>query len=293
MLALKLTLVPLFLLVVSMSGKWWGPSIAGWLAGLPVVAGPILFLVVLTHGPIFGAHAATLSLSAILASEAFNFAYAWTSRSRTWPVALFAGLLFWLVCAYALSFLPTSPMWAATAAFVAVCFGQSFLPRSTAVAAGAPLSPAALTGRMVAGAALTILVTSLSGSVGAAWSGLLAVFPLLGIVLSVSSHRAHGPDFVISLLRGMVLGRFSFAAFCLFLSFALAHQPPTAVFAEGAALAMLVQWCTRRVAMARHGQSANAMGRAPVYGRATCARVVLLDMWRRIRLCRNSCRRPP
>ncbi len=41
MLALKLTLVPLFLLVVSMWGKWWGPSIAGWLAGLPVVAGPI------------------------------------------------------------------------------------------------------------------------------------------------------------------------------------------------------------------------------------------------------------
>ena len=55
MLALKLTLVPLFLLVVSMSGKWWGPSIAGWLAGLPVVAGPILFILVLAHGSSFGA----------------------------------------------------------------------------------------------------------------------------------------------------------------------------------------------------------------------------------------------
>ncbi|MGN4077180.1 hypothetical protein ACS0ZK_34345, partial [Burkholderia gladioli] len=72
MLALKLTLVPLFLLVVSMSGTWWGPSIAGWLAGLPVVAGPILFLLVLEHGPAFGAQAALLSLAAILASEAFN-----------------------------------------------------------------------------------------------------------------------------------------------------------------------------------------------------------------------------
>lgn len=49
MLALKLTPVPLFLLVVSMSGKWWGPSIAGWLAGLPVAAGPILFMLVLSH----------------------------------------------------------------------------------------------------------------------------------------------------------------------------------------------------------------------------------------------------
>ncbi|MGF6721774.1 putative membrane protein (GlpM family) [Paraburkholderia sp. GAS41] len=254
MLALKLTLVPLFLLVVSMSGKWWGPSIAGWLAGLPVVAGPILYLLVLAHGPIFGARAATLSLSAILASEAFNFAYAWTCRSLAWPVAMVAGLLTWFVCACALSFLPTSPMWAAAAAFAAVCFGQSFLPRSTAVAAGAPLTRADLIGRMIAGAVLTILVTSLSGSVGAAWSGLLAVFPLLGIVLSVSSHRAHGPDFVISLLSGMVLGRFSFAAFCLFLAFALPHQPPTLAFVEAAALAMLVQWSTKRVAMTRHGQ---------------------------------------
>jgi len=38
MLALKLTLVPTFLLIVSMSGKWWGPSIAGWLAGRACMA---------------------------------------------------------------------------------------------------------------------------------------------------------------------------------------------------------------------------------------------------------------
>jgi hypothetical protein len=257
MLALKLTLVPLFLLIVSMSGKWWGPSIAGWLAGLPVVAGPILYLLVLAHGPAFGAHAATLSLSAILASEAFNFAYAWTCRSRSWPLALLAGLATWLAAAVGLSLLPSSPLWAAIAAFFAVCFGQSFLPRSSAVAAGAPLSRTDLISRMVAGAVLTLVVTALSGWAGATWSGLLAVFPLLGIVLSVSSHRAHGPAFVISLLRGMVLGRFSFAAFCLVLVFGLPHQRPLATFAEAAFVAMFVQWCTKRLATTRSFKNAE------------------------------------
>ncbi|MDR5754711.1 MULTISPECIES: hypothetical protein [unclassified Caballeronia] len=260
MLALKLSLVPLFLLIVSMSGKWWGPSVAGWLAGLPVVAGPILFLLVLSHGAPFGAHAATLSLSAILASEAFNFAYAWTCQSRRWPFAMSAGLIAWLVCACALSLLPASPVWAAGVALAAVAFGQSFLPRSSVAAAGLPLTRADLTGRMVAGAGLTLAVTSLSGWVGAAWSGLLAVFPLLGIVLSVASHRAHGPDFVVSMLRGMVLGRFSFAAFCLLLSFALERQPAIVAFAEAAVLAMFVQWCTKRLAVASVAQSS---GRAP------------------------------
>ncbi len=257
MLALKLTLVPLFLLVVSMSGKWWGPSVAGWLAGLPVVAGPILFILVLAQGPSFGARAATLSLSAILASEAFNFAYAWTCRSSPWPVALAVALITWSIAACGLSVLPTSPIWAATAALAAVCLGQSFLPRSAASAAGSPLTRSDLIGRMVAGAILTLLVTSLSGWAGPAWSGLLAVFPLLGIVLSVSSHRAHGPDFVISLLRGMMLGRFSFAAFCLVLSFSLPYQRPLVAFAEASVLAMIVQWGTKRLATTQRAKIAE------------------------------------
>ena len=256
MLALKLTLVPLFLLIVSMSGKWWGPSIAGWLAGLPVVAGPILYLLVLEHGPAFGARAATLSLSAILASEAFNFAYAWTCRSRSWPIALSAGFSAWLIAAFCLSMVPASPLWATLIALIAVCFGQTFLPRSSAVAAGSPLTRSDLIGRMVAGALLTLMVTSLSGWTGATWSGLLAVFPLLSSILSVSSHRAHGSAFVISLLRGMVLGRFSFAAFFLLLSFALLYQQPSVAFAEATALSMFVQWCTKRIATRRHAKIA-------------------------------------
>jgi hypothetical protein len=248
MLAVELTLVPTFLLIVSMSGKWWGPSIARWLAGLPVVAGPILYLLTLQHGPVFGARAAALSLSAILASEAFNFVYAWTCRSGSWPVALGSGLLTWFTAACALSLLPTSQIWAGSVALASVLFGQAFLPRSSIIAAGAPLTRADLFGRMLAGALLTILVSAVSGSVGSKWSGLLAVFPLLGSVLAVSSHRTHGSGFAISLLRGMVLGRLSLAAFCLFLSYRLSVQPIPSAFAEAAALAMFVQWCTRRLA---------------------------------------------
>lgn len=255
MIALKFTLVPAFLLVVSLSGRWWGPAIAGWLAGLPIVAGPILFLLILEHGSAFGVRAATLSLAAILASEAFNFAYAWSCRAKPWPIALSAGLMAWLLAAALLSFLPLSPLLAVGVAMVAVLFGQFFLPGSQAAAASPPLTRSDLAGRMAAGAALTMLVTALSSSVGPTWSGLLAVFPLLGMVLSVSSHRAHGPDFVIALLRGMVIGRFSFAAFCVCLIFMLQHQSVVVAFAESAVLSMLVQWLTKRLASAQHVRS--------------------------------------
>jgi len=176
-----------------------------------------------------------------------------------WPVALAAGLGGWLVAAVGLASMPASPAWAIVAALIAVAFGQTFLPRSNAVARIAALSRSDLLGRMFAGAALTVAVTALSSALGAKWSGLLAVFPLLGIVLSVSSHRAHGPDFVVSLLRGMVLGRFSFAAFCLCLIFTLPRQAALLAFVEAAVLAMAVQWTTKRLAHAQHALNRKAL----------------------------------
>lgn len=259
MLALKITLVPFFLLIVSMCGKWWGPSVAGWLAGLPVVAGPILFLLALEHGPAFAAHAATLALAAVLASEAFNFAYAWTCRAHPWPLALASGFAAWLLAALALSRLPATPFWAAGTALAAVCIGQSFLPRSAAPhSTSSSLTRTDVLARIAAGALLTLAVTSLAGVAGATWSGLLAVFPLLTSVLAVSSHRAHGPDFVIALLRGMVMGRFAFATFCLLVTFLLPVQATPSVFVEACVAAMFVQGCTKRMAANRRAPAQDA-----------------------------------
>ncbi|BBU32562.1 hypothetical protein BTHE68_62960 (plasmid) [Burkholderia sp. THE68] len=248
MLVLKLALVPAFLWFISMSGKWWGPKAAGWLAGFPVVAGPILFLLAMEKGPEFAAQAAMVSVSAICASEAFNFAYAWACRTARWPTAFALALVCWLLVASALSKLPATLPWCIGVAFAAVVIGQRFLPRSTVETPGLPLRRRDLTMRMVLGALLTLVVTYLAAAVGPKWSGLLAVFPLLGSILSVSSHRAHGSEFVVSLLRGMVLGRFSFAAFCLALAVLLPIHGISIAFGIALVLSMLVQWSTRMIA---------------------------------------------
>ena len=58
MLALKLVVVPTFLALVSLAARRWGPGFAGWLAGLPVVAGPILVFIALERGAAFASDAA-------------------------------------------------------------------------------------------------------------------------------------------------------------------------------------------------------------------------------------------
>jgi hypothetical protein len=53
MLALKLTLVPLLIYLVTLAGRRWGPAVAGWLSAFPIVAGPILFALTLEQGAAF------------------------------------------------------------------------------------------------------------------------------------------------------------------------------------------------------------------------------------------------
>ncbi|OBY91425.1 MULTISPECIES: hypothetical protein [unclassified Pseudomonas] len=258
MLALKLTLVPLFLLLVSLSGRWWGPAVAGCLAALPAIAGPILYLITVEHGRQFGAHAALLALAAIFAAEAFNFAYAWICRRHGWPLALTGAMLAWLVAGWALTQLPASPVWALLAAAMGALTSQLFMPRAELSAAIAPLGRFELSLRMLAGALLTLAVTALAGWAGPSWSGLLAVFPLLSIVLCVSSQRLHGPGFVIALLRGMVTGRPAFAAFCLCLALRLPGNDILPSFAEAALLAVLLQGTVRWLIGVRSRRLAKA-----------------------------------
>jgi uncharacterized membrane protein (GlpM family) len=247
LLTLKLVLVPAFLAALTVAARVWGPSVAGWLAGLPVVAGPIVLLLALERGPSFAARASAASIAAIAASEAFNFAYAWTCRRVGWPLALVAGLAGWLALALLLVRLPASLGWAVAAACVAVAVSQSGLPRVTGHVPAARVGLADLAVRMLAGALLTVAVTALSASMGSTWSGLLSVFPLLGIVLAVSAQRAHGADFVALLMRGMVIGRASFAAFFAVTAAMLPRYGVWLSFACAALVSVAVQGTTRRM----------------------------------------------
>jgi hypothetical protein len=247
LIALKLALVPAFLAILTLAGRAWGPSVAGWLAGLPIVAGPIVLLLALERGPSFAAQVSAASIAAIAASEAFNFAYAWTCRVGRWPLALVVGLFAWAGIAALLTRLPAGLAWSVAVACGAVAISQAGLPRVDGVVPAVRSGGVDLGLRMLAGALLTLAVTTLSASMGAAWSGMLSVFPLLGIVLAVSAQRAHGAGFVALLMRGMVIGRASFAAFFSVVALMLPSTGVLPAFACAAVVSVLVQGATRRL----------------------------------------------
>ena len=247
MLLLKLLLVPLCLGLVSQAGRIWGPQIAGWLAGFPVVAGPILLFVACDQGDAFAAHSAIASLAAVIALIAFGLAYSWASLRLSWAAALLLALAAWLACADGLSHLAPSRLLAAMATLLSLLLAPLAYPRLRQHPVAASLSKAELVLRMAMGSALTLLVTSGASAVGPSWSGLLAVAPVISSVLAVFSQRAHGPAYVAHIFRGQVFGLYALAAFCLALSLLLGHTGTGAAFGTALALALLVQLGSKRL----------------------------------------------
>ncbi|MBI1396547.1 MAG: hypothetical protein GC151_11255 [Betaproteobacteria bacterium] len=242
MLALKLVLVPTFLALLTLAARRWGAAVAGRLAGLPVVTGPILFVIALEQGAHFTAGVATSALAAVGAAAAFSLTYSWACLRWSWGRSLLASAASWFVVALGASFLPHDAGVSLVVAVAGLAVALALLPPVTpGTVGGAQFRGRELVLRMVAGATLTVVVSGAAATIGSIWTGLFAVFPVMGTVLAVFSHRAHGAAFVTPLLRGMILGMYATAAFCVVLATLLDRLGVAGAFAIGVVAALGAQ----------------------------------------------------
>lgn len=259
-LLLKLFLVPSLIYVVTLSGRRWGPAVAGWLSAFPIVAGPILLMITWEQGVGFAARAAQGTLMAVLAILVFTFAYAWTSLRFQAAGSMLAALLAYGLAVAGLQAvsLPVG------VCFVAVVIALLVSPRlfpGTVSAEAAPVPEARearsreasglvggdLPWRMLAGAVLVLAVSYGAASIGPRLSGFLAMFPIMSTVLVGFSRVRSGREFAVALLRGMVYGYFAFATFCLVLSLLLREGAVGFAFSAAFACALAVQLMVKRL----------------------------------------------
>jgi len=249
LLALKLLLVPAFLAVISFAGKRWGPNVAGWLAGFPSLTGPILLFLAIEQGPGFTARAAVSSLAAVFAAVAFGVAYAWACRRLHWFWSWVCAVLAWAAAGLLLGLIPNSALVALVVALLTLFIAPRVFPRAHAQWGSDALPATELLLRMVAGAAMVLLVTAAAEALGSAWTGLFAAFPVMSTVLAVFSHRANGPGFAIALLRSMAGGFYSFIAYCLSVAVLLEDWGFAVTFIIAVTAAVVVQGTAKAIMM--------------------------------------------
>jgi hypothetical protein len=255
----KIFLSPLCVVLVSMAGRRWGVSAAGILGGFPVVGGPILLAIALTHGSEFGAETANWTLLGLCALAAFAVVYTRCAFRFNPAISLVAGWAAFLLAIAFLSLFPMGPiagMALATASFI---IGIFLLPKPT----GRPSPPLArpwwdLPARALSALTLVVLITTLSGDLGPEWSGLLAPFPIITAILAAFTHTQGTPQQVVVLIRSSLLGFNGYATFCFVLALALpswglgeAFLLATLVALAVQAAILLVRERQRRAALAR------------------------------------------
>lgn len=238
LIATKLLLVPAIILAVTLAGRRWGPRVAGRLSAFPVVAGPILLFVAIEQGAEFAAAAGAGTVAAIAAFSAYALSYAWLATHWAWPASLAGAYVAYAAVAWLATQSSLSVgAHAAIDVFVLLAAIRA-MPRDLAAQPPPRTMRFDLPLRMACGAALVLLITWLAEAVGPRAAGVLALFPVLGTVLTVFSHKVSGAAFVVVLLRGMLWGNFAMMAFCATLALLLPVVP--LVLAFGAAIAAAI-----------------------------------------------------
>jgi hypothetical protein len=240
-LALKLLLAPAFVVLASLCARRFGPRIGGLVGGLPVVAGPILLILAITHGRDFGAGSARASLLGLVSLAGFVVVYAFLCRRWEWTVALPVGWGGFLVCTAMLSGVSPPVGLSLALALTSFLVALAIVPRPRGgVLAGTP--PAwDLPLRALAAAAMVVTLTAVSSTLGAHLSGLLAPFPIVTSVLAAFTHAQRGAEETLALLRGMLIGFFAFALFCTTAAIALPAVSTGVAFTLAAAVALATQ----------------------------------------------------
>src|SRR5438132_294059 len=128
--------------------------------------------------------------------------------------------------------------------------GWATLGRSIERLAGGPAADRApapawdLPLRIVVATGLVVSLTGIAPTIGAHLTGLLSPFPVYAGVLAIFAHRQGGGEAANNVLKGLLLGLFSFGAFFLVLSVGLSRLGTGLTFLLATVSALAIQGLT-------------------------------------------------
>lgn len=252
-LILKLVLAPVIIGSASLAGRKWGPAVSGWIVGLPLTSGPVAFILAISHDTTFAFGAIRGTLSGGFSLIAFCLTYAWLARRFNWvitalgSISVFAGMTTLLQNID----LPYIPLFFAI--MLVIVIGLWLMPKQVEleVSQSTP-SQWDIPARILIGTSFILLMTGIAPYIGPRLTGLLTTIPLYAGILTIFAHRHHGHAGANSVLRGLILGLFSFAGFYLVLGLLIQNTSLLISFSAATLSALVVQGATLLILQKTH-----------------------------------------
>jgi hypothetical protein len=246
---LKIIVTPAIIGLASLAGRKWGHAVSGWIVALPLTTGPIVFFLAMSHGPAFAAETAAAILTGCFSVVAFAMVYARLALRWRWLPTLAASSLAFFVMTALLrkpSF-PVASVWIGVLA--AVLLALRSLPRLPTGPSAAHQLPGRweIPLRMLIATVFVLGITALAAAAGPQLAGLLAPFPVFTALLAAFAQHRDGGAAAISVLRGLLMGLFSFATFMFALATLLQPAGILPAFAIALLLITILQALTFRL----------------------------------------------
>lgn len=246
----KLVLAPLIIAASTTIARKWGENIGGLIIGLPLTSAPVSIFFALEQGPQFAMHAAQAAMLGLIPVAFFCAGYVLSARRFNWQVSAGTGIGIYLIAVWGISYLTLSLDVIAILVPCILACALLLVGKQPAEHVRVPPPAWDLPLRMLVASALLVVITSAAGSLGPTWSGLLSPFPIFTFVMATFSHHQGGPGAAWRVIRGVLTGLFSYAAFFLVVallmnraSLALVYTLATtiALGINGAMLALLLR----------------------------------------------------
>lgn len=239
---LKIVAVPLLLWLVSLIVQRWGAFVGAVVAGLPLVSGPVSFIITLEQGVEFASGMAYSTLPGICACIWFGVIYSWLACRFSWKLTLPMVLVAYFGFAALLCRAPHSLPLFSLLALGAPIVGLFLLPRPREHHRKGWKAPTAHKGppwtQMLVGMLAMLGETEGAAWLGPQWSGMLVFFPVISGVVGLFAHIENGSEAVIRVFRGTFTGFTGATTFALTVAWCVTSLPVWLTYTLATAAAM-------------------------------------------------------
>jgi len=212
-LLLKVVVTPILVSAATLIGRRWGQVLSGWLVGLPLTSGPVVFFLAVDQSRPFAADASLGVILGVASQAVFALAYVWIPGSIGWPVRVLAGTAAFTAATIAFRLVRMPAVLEPMVVIACLLAAILLMPRIEEVAPVVAPPAGDLPVRIVVATLLVVGLTTVAPYLGSFLSGLVSPFPLYAAMLAVFAHRLGGPAAAAEVWRGLLFGLFSFLAF--------------------------------------------------------------------------------
>jgi hypothetical protein len=236
-LALKIAVPPALVVVMTLTARWFGPTVGALVMGLPWMTGPVLFFLARDRGIDYAVAACTGIALGVVAIAAFALAWGHAARWFSVCVALPLAVVVMAATAMLVQSLSVDLATAALLGTGSLVASWQLLPRPAAPVIAPPPPHLDIPLRMGATFVLVAVIMLSADRLGPRLSGVLATFPVLLTVIGAFTHAATGADGILRVLGGIARSLIGFVAFFFAVGTALPRIGLVAAYMAGAAVA--------------------------------------------------------